>query len=162
MGKRDTYLLSASAIDAMAEKEKSHFLNPNACRQERSLGSETGLTEIDFALVVVEPGMESTEHHKHYHEEECYYVLEGRGEARIGAEVHEISAGDFIGFRKGGLAHSFKNTSDAPLRCICVSQRKDHDVSDYPRCGKRLFRNKDLTWNMVDLNVIDRPFGART
>jgi uncharacterized cupin superfamily protein len=161
MGQRDTYLLTASDIDAMPEKEKSHFLNPKATRRERSLGTETGMTEIDFTLITVEPGMESTEHHKHYHEEECCYVLAGQGEARIGAEVHNISAGDFVGFRKGGLAHSLKNTGDISLNCIVVSQRKDHDVSDYPRCGKRLFRNKDLTWNMVDLGVIDRPFGAR-
>ncbi len=112
--------------------------------------------------VEVAPGDESTEHHKHYHEEECLYVLDGRGTARIGAESFDIGAGDFVGFRKGGLAHSVKNTGDVALRCLLVSQRKQHDVSDYPRKGKRLFRNKDLTWNMVDLTVIDRPFGART
>lgn len=158
----DTYLIPADAIASMPGKPRTHFLNEKARRSEKSLASETGLDEIDFCLIEVEPGDETTEHHKHYHEEECLYVLEGCGTARIGAESMEVAAGDFLGFRKGGLAHSLKNTGETVLRCIVVSQRKNHDVSDYPRKGKRLFRNKDLTWNLVDLTVIDRPFGART
>lgn len=158
----ETYIIAADKIAAIAGTERVHFLNSAARRTEKSLASLTGLSEIDFCLVEVAPGNETTEHHKHYHEEECLYVLEGSGTARIGAESHEVGAGDFIGFRKGGLAHSLKNTGTGPLRCIIVSQRKHHDVSDYPRKGKRLFRNKDLTWNLVDLTVIDRPFGART
>ena len=55
-----------------------------------------------------------------------------------------------------------KECARPPFRCISVSQRTNHDVSDYPRRGKRLFRNKNLTFNMVDLTVIDRPFGAKT
>ncbi|MEM7720054.1 MAG: cupin domain-containing protein [Pseudomonadota bacterium] len=159
---QDTYYVAADAIDDMPGQEKVHFLNDKARRTEKSLAALTGLSEIDFCLVEVDPGDETTEHHKHYHEEECLYVLHGTGTARIGAESREVHAGDFVGFRKGGLAHSLKNTGEETLRCIIVSQRKHHDVSDYPRCGKRLFRNKDLTWNLVDLTVIDRPFGAKT
>lgn len=158
----DIYHLSADDIQNASASEKTHFLNDHARKREKSLGSMTGLSEIDFCMVEVEPGNESTEHHKHYHEEECVYILEGEGTARIGAESLTVRAGDFVGFRKGGLAHSLKNTGSDVLRCIVVSQRKNHDVSDYPRKGKRLFRNKDLTWNLVDVNVIDRPFGAKT
>lgn len=157
-----TYVISAEDIGAMPGTRRVHFLNPQASRVDKSLALATGLGEIDFCIVEVDPGDETTEHHKHYHEEECIYVLDGVGTARIGADSRQVRAGDFIGFRKGGLAHSLKNTGETVLRCIIVSQRKDHDVSDYPRKGKRLFRNKDLTWNMVDLAVIDRPFGART
>lgn len=158
----DIYILSSADINGMKEKEKSHFLNTNARRKEKSLGGATGLSEIDVTIIEVEPGDESTEHHLHYHEEECLYVLEGEATARIGATSQVVKAGDFIGYRKAGLAHSLKNTGDVPLRCIAVTQRTNHDVSDYPRMGKRLFRNKNLTWNMVDLTVIDRPFGAKT
>ncbi|MEM6610580.1 MAG: cupin domain-containing protein, partial [Pseudomonadota bacterium] len=147
-----TYLLSAETIAAMKGTERVHFLNPHARRTEKSLAKETGLSEIDFCLVEVEPGDETTEHHKHYHEEECLFVLEGEGTARIGSESRDVRSGDFIGFRKAGLAHSLKNTRQTVLKCIIVSQRKNHDVSDYPRAGKRLFRNQDLTWNMVDVN----------
>ena len=158
----DTYVIKSEAISKIAPKTKTHFLNQNASRIERSLAEATGLSEIDFAIMEVEPGEESTEHHKHYHEEECVYILEGEGVARIGSESYAVSAGDFIGYRAGGLAHSIQNTGKNTLRCINVSQRKAHDVADYPRKGKRLFRNKDLTWNMVDVTVIDRPFGSRT
>lgn len=158
----DIYHLSAEDIMNAPAKTKTHFLNEGARRREKSLASMTGLDEIDFCLVEVDPGDETTEHHKHHHEEECVYILEGEGTARIGAESREVGPGDFVGFRKGGLAHSLKNTGTTVMRCIIVSQRKHHDVSDYPRKGKRLFRNKDLTWNLVDVTVIDRPFGART
>ena len=158
----DTYYLSSDDIAAMKAAEKTHFLNEHARRMEKSLGRATGLSEIDVSIVEVAPGDESTEHHLHYHEEECLYVLEGEATARVGATSHIVKAGDFVGYRKGGLAHSLKNTGDVPFRCISVTQRQNHDVSDYPRCGKRLFRNKNLTWNMVDLTVIDRPFGAKT
>lgn len=158
----ETYFLAADTIASMEGKTKIHFLNDKARRVEKSLGELTGLSEIDFCVIEVDPGDETTEHHKHYHEEECLYVLQGTGTARIGAESREVTTGDFVGFRKGGLAHSLKNTGEDVLKCIIVSQRKNHDVSDYPRRGKRLFRNKDLTWNLVDLTVIDRPFGART
>lgn len=158
----ETYVIKSDAIAKMATKTKTHFLNDNARRTEKSLAEATGLSEIDFAIMEVSPGEESTEHHKHHHEEECIYILEGTGVARIGSESHAVSAGDFIGYRAGGLAHSIQNTGESTLRCITVSQRKAHDVADYPRKGKRLFRNKDLTWNMVDVTVIDRPFGSRT
>lgn len=158
----DIYHLSADEIEQMQAQEKVHFLNNRARRMEKSLAAATGLGEIDFCMVEVAPGDETTEHHKHYHEEECLYVLDGEGTARIGSESREIRSGDFVGFRRGGLAHSLKNTGEGTLKCILVSQRKHHDVSDYPRMGKRLFRNNGLTWNMVDVTVIDRPFGAKT
>ena len=156
----DTYILTATDIQSMPGVIKTHFLNDKARRLQKPLSEATGLTEINFSLIEVAPGDESTEHHVHYHEEECWYVLEGEATARIGAESKPVKAGDFVGFRKGGLAHSFQNTGSSPFRCISVSQRTNHDVSDYPRRGKRLFRNKNLTYNMVDLTVIDRPFGA--
>ncbi|KMW56593.1 Cupin 2 conserved barrel domain protein [Candidatus Rhodobacter oscarellae] len=159
---KDTYIVTAKEIAAMPPQTRVHFLNPNARRKERDVGALTGLSEIGFQLVEVLPGHESTEHHVHHHEEECLFVLEGEATARVGADVYQLKPGDFMGCRKSGLAHSLKNDSDKPFRCIAISQRKDHDVSDYPRAGKRLFRNRDLTWNMVDKRVIDRPFGVKT
>jgi uncharacterized cupin superfamily protein len=159
---KDVYVVSADQIATGKMENKSHFLNANARRKELSLGQLTGLSEFDFSIIEVEPGDDSSEHHMHHHEDECIYVLEGEATARIGAESHKITSGDFVGYRKGGLAHSIQNTGDTVLRCIVVSQRKDHDVSDYPRSGKRLFRNRGLTWNLVDIGVIDRPFGAKT
>jgi len=78
------------------------------------------LTGFGFHLIEVEPGCETTEHHLHYHEDECVFVLDGEAMAIIGEEQHLIGPGDFLGYRKGGLAHSIRNTGKVTLRCIVV------------------------------------------
>ena len=145
-----TYLLRRSDIAALDGTPKTHFLNGNAKRINTSLGDLTGLTGFGFHLIEVAPGHETTEHHVHHHEDECVYVLEGVATAYIGDDAHEIGPGDFIGYRKGGLAHSIRNTGTEPLRCIVVGQRLPHDVGDYPRAGKRIYRNAGLPWTVVD------------
>ena len=52
----DTYVIKSEAISKIAPKTKTHFLNQNASRIERSLAEATGLSEIDFAIMEVEPG----------------------------------------------------------------------------------------------------------
>ena len=146
----DTYLLSGEEIAAMDGLKKAHFLNPNAGRINKSLGDATGLTGLGVHIIEVEPGHETTEHHVHHHEDECVYILAGEGTAYLGEDAFPIKAGDFLGYRKGGLAHSIKNTGVETLRCLVVGQRLAHDVGDYPRKGKRIYRNAGVAWNLVD------------
>jgi uncharacterized cupin superfamily protein len=153
----DTYLVTANEIAAMEGLAKAHFLNPNARRVNRSLGDLAGLTGFGFHMIDVEPGCETTEHHVHYHEDECVFVLEGRATAIIGEIEHPIGPGDFIGYRKGGLPHSIRNTGKTTLRCIVVGERLSHDVGDYPRQAKRIFRNAGLAWNVVDHDALREP-----
>ncbi|MDC2887927.1 cupin domain-containing protein [Psychrosphaera algicola] len=128
----DKYLVTKEEIDAYEGIDKTHFLNPNAKRINKSLGDLTGLSGIGFHIIEVKPGYVTTETHVHYSEEECVYVLEGNGEAIVGNEVYEIKAGDFIGYRAGGEAHNIKNTGTETLKCIVVGQRLDSDMADYP------------------------------
>ncbi len=151
------YLVRAAEIATMDGLAKTHFLNPNARRLNKSLGDATGLTGFGFHIIEVEPGCETTEHHVHHHEDECVYVLSGEAVAVIGEEEHPIGAGDFIGYRKGGQAHSIRNIGSTTLRCIVVGERLAHDVGDYPRLGKRIYRNAGLPWNLVDLKAIEEP-----
>lgn len=153
----EKYIVSNAEIDAMDGLQKSHFLNANAQRNNKSLGDLVGLTGFGFHIIEVEPGHETTEHHVHYHEDECVYVLAGEAIAVIGEDEVSIGPGDFLGYRKGGLAHSIKNTGSETLRCIVVGERLAHDVGDYPRLGKRIFRNEGLKWNLVDHNAIEEP-----
>jgi len=153
----DKYLVSSEEIAEMEGLQKSHFLNANAQRVNKSLGDMVGLTGFGFHLIEVEPGHETTEHHVHYHEDECVFVLSGSATAYIGDEEIAIKAGDFLGHRKGGAAHSIKNTGNERLRCIVVGERLPHDVVDYPKLKKRLFRNAGMTWNLVDRDAIDEP-----
>lgn len=153
----ERYLVRAAEIAAMEGLEKTHFLNANAKRVNKSLGDLTGLTGLGFHIIEVAPGHETTEHHVHHFEDECVYVLAGQATAVIGEAEHAIGPGDFIGYRKGGLAHSIRNTGTEVFRCIVVGQRLDHDVGDYPRLNKRIYRNAGLPWDLVDHDQIAHP-----
>jgi len=155
------YLLKKADIDALPGVAKTHFLNGNARRLNKSLGDLTGLSGFGFHLITVQPGHESTEYHMHHHEDECVYVLSGTGTVTIGETDHAIGPGDFIGYRKGGEAHTMLASGAEPLVCIVVGERLAHDVGDYPRQGKRIFRQVGLPWNLVEHEAIETP-NART
>lgn len=157
----DKYLLSKQEIEAFAGISKTHFLNPNAKRVNKSLGDLTGLTGIGFHIIEVDPGCDTTEMHRHYHEDECVYILQGEADAFIGDEVHRVSAGDFLGYRAGGLAHALRNTGTEVLRCIVVGQRLEHDVADYTKLQKRIYRNRNMPWNLVDMANVVEPSGGK-
>ncbi|MCA9577347.1 MAG: cupin domain-containing protein [Polyangiales bacterium] len=157
--KQSPYILSRDAIEAMPGTAKVHFLNPNGRRLNKSLGDATGLTGLGFHLIEVPVGAESTEHHRHLFEDECVYVLSGRAHVTLDEETFEVGEGDFIGLPAGGPAHVFSNPGPEPLRCLVVGQRLTHDVGDYPRLGKRLYRNGEA-WDLVDLAHIVDPKAA--
>ena len=157
----DGYILTREEIDSLEGVEKTHFLNDNARRLNKSLGDLTGLQGLGFHIIEVQPGRDTTELHVHHHEDECIYILDGEAKATIGDQTYTVRAGDFIGFRAGGEPHKLENTGKDLLRCIVAGQRLDHDVADYPLKGKRLFRNKGLQWNLVDRDDIDEPKAGR-
>jgi uncharacterized cupin superfamily protein len=160
MTDHDTYLLTAEEIAGMEGVKKSHFLNPNATRGNKSLGDATGLTGLGVHLIEVQPGHETTELHAHHHEDECVFVLSGTATAVIGTQKHPIGPGDFIGYRAGGLAHTILNTGTQPLRMLVIGQRLAHDVGDYPDKAKRIFRNEGLPWTVVDHEHLQELGGA--
>ncbi|MCI4666169.1 MAG: cupin domain-containing protein [Neomegalonema sp.] len=147
----EKYLVTAEEIAAMEGLRKTHFLNPNAVRINKSLGDLTGLTGVGFHIIEVEPGRDTTEHHVHYFEDECVYILSGAATARIGDATHQVKAGDFIGYRKGGAAHSLRNTGSETLRCIVVGERRAQEVGDYPLQQKRIYMQQGLPPHTVDL-----------
>lgn len=159
----DKYIVTGDEIEEFEGIEKTHFLNKNAQRINKSLGDLTGLTGFGFHIIEIQPGHESTEFHKHYHEDECVYILDGFAEAIIGKSTYSVKAGDFIGYRAGGEAHALRNIGESILRCIVVGQRLDHDVGDYPNLNKRLYRQKNIPWNLVDIeNIYEPDAGKKT
>lgn len=157
----EKYLLRAEEIAAFAGTDKAHFLNKSAKRNNKSLGDLTGITGFGFHIIEVPPGHESTEYHKHYHEDECTYVLSGNGIVTIGDENMDIGPGDFIGYRSNGLPHTMKAVGHEKLVCIVVGERRAHDVGEYPRLGKRIYRQAGLPWNLVDIASITVPDGGK-
>jgi uncharacterized cupin superfamily protein len=135
---------------------KTHYLNENAQRINKSLGDLVGLKNLGFHIIEVLPGYESTEYHRHHFEDECVYILHGNATVTIDEIDYEVSAGDFIGYPAGGLPHTMKNNGSEILRCIVVGQRLTYDVGDYPRLGKRLYRS-DKSNDLVDLKDISNP-----
>ena len=134
------YIVRKNEIEEMEGLAKIHYLNKNARRINKSLGDVAGLKNLGFHIIEVLPGYESTEYHVHHCEDECVYVLSGNATVTIDEIDYQVSAGDFIGYPAGGLPHTMKNTGSEVLRCIVVGQRLTHDVGDYPRLGKRLYR----------------------
>ena len=147
--------LSAEKIAAMEGVRRVHNLNPTAIRINKSLGDAVGLKNVGIHLISIAPGDKSTEFHTHRYEEEAIYVLSGRGMAVIGEATQKIGPGDFIGFPAGGAAHETINDGAEPLVCLVIGQRLGQDVVDYPRKGKRLFRNSGER-NLVDVSSIEK------
>lgn len=149
-------LLKAADIESMAGEHKVHFLNPNAVRINKSLGDAIGLSQLGVHIIYVEPGRDATEYHKHYYEEECVYVLSGKGTVIIEGDRYSIEQGDFVGFPRNTAAHNIVNDGDKTLVCMVLGQRLLQDVADYPNKGKRIYRNSG-EWNLVDIQYLSDP-----
>jgi len=149
-------ILTRNVIEQMQGEHKTHFLNPNAVRLNKSLGDAVGLKNIGVHLVHIEPEKEATEYHIHYYEEECFYVLSGQGLLFVNEQSHAINEGDFVGFPVNTAAHNVINNGNNVLVLLVMGQRLPQDVADYPHKGKRLYRNSG-EWNLVDLAAIVNP-----
>ncbi len=145
--------LSAKQIATMQAVRRVHQLDPAAIRLDKSLGDEAGLKNIGIHLITIAPREKSTEFHSHKYEDEAIYVLSGCGAEIIGNETHKIGPGDFIGLPAGGPAHETVNDGSEPLVCLVIGQRLAQDVVDYPRKGKRLYRNSGQR-DMIDIAQI--------
>ena len=133
-------LLTAAYIAAMEPQSFAHPLNENAVCLKRSLGDATGLTQLGFHLMTLMPGHESTEYHRHLYGEECVYILSGIAVATVDNCTYPLGPGDFMGFPRSGAAHAMLNTGDIPLVYIVAGDRPEHDVCDYPKQRKRLYK----------------------
>jgi uncharacterized cupin superfamily protein len=147
--------LSADAIVRMEGLRRVHQLNPAAVRLDKSIGDEAGLKNIGIHLITIAPGDKSTEFHTHKYEDEAIYVLSGSGTEVVGEVKQKIGAGDFIGFPAGGAAHETVNDGTEPLVCLVIGQRLAQDVVDYPRKGKRLYRNSAQR-DMIDVAQLEK------
>lgn len=126
-------LLKAEDIARMEGVYKAHLLNPEAIRVSKSLGGAAGLTNLGFHMMTVMPAREYAEYHRHLYEEQCFYILSGRGEAIIDERHYAIGKGDFLGFPKKAAAHTILNNGDEPLVMLSARVNLEQDVCHYPR-----------------------------
>lgn len=71
---------------------------------------------LDVALVTQPPGT-ATPLHRHTHEAEAFFLLEGTMTYRAGEATFHLGAGDFI-YLPVGLPHAFRVTGSTPVRFV--------------------------------------------
>ena len=133
-------LVTTTEIAKTAGQDNRHFLNRNARHLQKPLGETAGLTKLSFHLIEVPIGSGPCALHQHFCEEECVYIFEGTGTARIGDTVLQVEAVKFIDYPPGVDAHDLRNTGSNILKCIIVGQRLSFDIVDHPGQARRLYR----------------------
>lgn len=81
------------------------------------VGRADGAPNFAMRQFTVQPGGH-TPRHRHNYEHEVY-ILEGSGTVEEDGADIAISAGDTL-FVKPNVMHQFRNTSDAPLKFLCL------------------------------------------
>ena len=104
------------------------------------ISDHIGARELGYNLTVVPPGKTQCPFHSHHGEEEMFFILEGEGELRFGAERYPIRAHDVIACPTGGaeVAHQIINTGSTTMRYLSISTRRELDACEYPDSGKVL------------------------
>ncbi len=107
----------------------------------KPIGAKAGGSRVGVLVEELPPGRQSVPLHWHTDEEEHVWFLEGRATLRLGAERHEVRAGDYVCFPAGRpLGHCIVNDGDAPCRYLVIGERSPNDVCLYPDSGKVLMR----------------------
>jgi uncharacterized cupin superfamily protein len=108
------------------------------CRRA-PLGVALGCQLLGYNLTVVSPGKRAFPMHSHRVNEEMFFILEGEGQLRYGAETYPLRPGDVIACLPGGpeRAHQIINTSkDKELRYLAVGSTQTPEIVEYPDSGK--------------------------
>jgi uncharacterized cupin superfamily protein len=101
------------------------------------IGRVLGAERLGCRLVVVPPGKRGWPLHSHFHNEEMFVILSGRGTLRLGEETHPVREGDVIVCTAGGAetAHQLI-AGEQPLRYLAISTMNQPDICLYPDSGK--------------------------
>ena len=100
------------------------------------VGAVLGARKLGYNVTTVAPGKRAFPFHNHHVNEELFFVLDGEGTLRYGAEEFPVRKGDFVCCGAGGPAHQLINTGAAPLRYLAVSTMIEADVWEYPDSRK--------------------------
>jgi uncharacterized cupin superfamily protein len=104
------------------------------CRQRswQRLGDAANLTQFGVNLVLLPPGVWSSQRHWHAHEDEFVYVLEGEVVLVTDAGEETMRPGDCAGFKAGVRdGHCFQNRTASEARMLVVGSRIEHDYGEY-------------------------------
>ena len=102
-----------------------------------SVGQLLGAKKLGYRLSIVPPGKRAWPYHAHLVNEEMVFVISGNGTLRYSDHEHPIKAGDVIAFVPGAdKPHQIINTSERPIKYLCISTMEAPEVVLYPDSGK--------------------------
>lgn len=101
-------------------------------REKHVLGDFFGLKNFGVNLTTLEPGSESSLLHRHSHQDEFIYIVEGTPTLRTETEEFLLAPGMCAGFPAGGVAHQLVNLSNTTVVYLEVGDRSPDDVTNYP------------------------------
>ena len=103
----------------------------------RELGAFGRSEKLGVNMEDLAPGQWNSTFHWHTHEEEHFFVLEGKGLMRVGRREIEVRAGSYVVFPPNGrVGHALRNTGRGTLRYIVIGTRESGDVCVYPDSKK--------------------------
>lgn len=151
-------VIAIPATEAAPRHVPSHYPEAYARhvrgRIKHPLGDVFGLKSFGVNLTRVPPGAVSSLHHRHSHQDEFIYVLEGRPTLVTDDGDMELAPGMCAGFPANGAAHHLQNLTDSEVVFLEVGGRAADDVVTYPADdlvsvagsgGERRFTHKDGT-----------------
>jgi uncharacterized cupin superfamily protein len=102
------------------------------------VSSRLGARKLGYNVTAIPPGKAAFPCHCHHVNEEMFFVLDGAGEVRVGAETYPIRAGDVIACPPSGpeRAHQIRNTGAVELRYLAVSTKLSPEIAEYPDSEK--------------------------
>lgn len=105
--------------------------------EEMSVGTPLsrplGLKRIGFHHELLPPASRTSWPHAEEKEEELVFVLEGEPDAWIDGVLYRLRVGDVVVFVPGtGIAHTFINNTDKPVRLLVVGEKIPSSRTFYP------------------------------
>ncbi|MBA2664723.1 MAG: cupin domain-containing protein [Bradymonadaceae bacterium] len=134
------------------DADNAHYPNSDELLSIGSaFGRRFGLTRLGIHHELLPPGRRTSWPHAESGEEEFVYVIEGRPHVWLDGHLHALEPGDAVGFVAGtGLAHTFINNSDEPVRLLVVGDtNRDDNLCTYPLDRARNQEIGDFHWDDV-------------
>jgi uncharacterized cupin superfamily protein len=105
------------------------------CRERswQRLGDAANLTQFGVNLLLLRPGVWSSQRHWHMYEDEFVYVIQGEVVLVTDAGEETLRAGDCAGFKAGVRdGHCFQNRTNSDVQLLVVGSRDERDHGEYP------------------------------
>lgn len=148
------------AADAPPRARPSSYPEPYASRmrgrEKRPLGDPFGLTAFGVNLTRLRPGAQSALLHRHTHQDELVFVLEGEPTLVTDSGELTLRPGMCAGFAACGAAHHLVNRSGQDVVYLEIGDRRPGDEVTYPDDDLRAVLADDGGWRFVHAD--GRPY----